>query len=831
MFGHPFGSRGTRPLQISGTFRVGETITAIVPNGATVAWHRDGSPIPGATDLTYTLVDADAGTTTSYVVTHTILGGQVVAVTVDAATGQATSVDVTAGPLTETFTFNQPVDYILVQDGTLAVRDPVGLTIDRSTAPGTIRDTTGETQFDIHGAMINPPALDDTMAQAWDARAGSYVPSEAVTFPAAMSAGDVLVASVGSTYQPDGTNGIRWGCIQRSFYVYVVSELPAFESISPSPFFWPGRTEQPYHSCDVDAWLDAVEARGPNGQAFDMTFVDLPDLAAYIERIDRLELWGHTNRNSGMNGYETLTTRERGDGSNYGGNLQPLEETGAFNILGNVAPRALKKRAAISMIANGVHLHDARKFTGTPIRGEGAHSQFQLFPVITALSALGRTAEIADLPTVLGTNPLLTCKIADQPFVDSLAPHTDYQKPHTSRIRTILDILQDGEGNTWFTFEYYRDADEGDPVRVNFDQLLCTRVSDGIQTTIRTTQSKNRGDVAGAPFQYQTAAGAGERYSVQVTGGDLAQFQIGDQIVCLSPNPPQIGDVYWLLEPTAAYSYNPSPSAPYMNVNDFASLVAYAEALGVIPDVPAWHALKAFVTLSNQPDYPSATFDWPTQFGPTFGHDLTSTFWANHAGFLGLANEAASLDSPATLGTAYFVIPRPAPNTTRARFRVTFRLVESTSTNDYLVGQVSAGGLRFSGGSEASITALEDGNGDPVIYGATAVSTELTIGVVYDVEVDIDHDAGTVTTSLGGDVIETLPITAANPTLQTNRDFVVFSRTGNGQSFPATTEFQVVTLDTWTDGVQTRVLDIDTSRDSLAAINALPEIRGAVTQG
>jgi hypothetical protein len=71
------GGKPFSPLTISGTASIGSTLTAAFGDGVTgtVQWYRDGVEIVGATDLTYVVDAADAGTTLSARSTSIVFAG------------------------------------------------------------------------------------------------------------------------------------------------------------------------------------------------------------------------------------------------------------------------------------------------------------------------------------------------------------------------------------------------------------------------------------------------------------------------------------------------------------------------------------------------------------------------------------------------------------------------------------------------------------------------------------------------------------------------------------------------------------------------------------
>ena len=531
----------------------------------------------------------------------------------------------------ETFTFTPETEAGVSLDGIGWIKFVAGLTITgRTTAPATIQNHAEDTTYAINGTMKNPMRLDYKVDQGWDERAGRYNASQNESYPISVVAGDTIWAAIGSNLvlgSPGAKrNEIRGGVVDKYVALHIVTnEWPA-TAIAPTGFHWTGKTEETPSTLDLPAFITAVSALGPGSAPFDLEFVDHTPIAKFIDKLDRLEPWGYTSANSGRSGYETLTTHHRGetprDSKNYGGNLRQIEESAALHLISNVATTAEKERIALALIRNGVQFYDACKGSQFIVRAEGGHSQWQLFCVLTALHALGRTDEITDMPANMGTNALLQPFIADSTFLATLSQHEDTSLPHTYRQRNITAI-----SGTTITVEYLRNASLGDLAQMNWGDMVLTRVSDGA-----TARIVDNGPTYRAPSE--------TTYEFEIDAQPGTPFKVKDRVFVTTPYSLTAGDPDWMIDPELVHSYNGSPAAVYRSVNKFGTAVLYAKALGSIPDQSNWNALVSYVSKSNMSDYPAVNFDFPSQLSRSFGNKFGSLFWAMHAGDLGLAQVA-----------------------------------------------------------------------------------------------------------------------------------------------------------------------------------------------
>jgi len=715
----------------------------------------------------------------------------------------------------ETFTFSPATQAGVSLDGIGWVKWVDGLQItSRSTAPSTIQNHAEDTTYAINGTMKNPSRLDYTVSQGWDQRAGGYNGSNNVSYPISVAAGDTIWAAVGSNHvlgQPGApSNEIREGVVSKYIALHIVSEEWGANVIAPTGFHWTGKTEQQPFAINLTSFINFVSSRGPSSQAFSLTFVDYMPVSEFIDNLDRLEPWGYTSANSGTNGYETLTTRHRADvgESNYGGYLRYIEEAAALHLIGNVATTEQKERIALALIRNGIQFYDAVKGSGFKVRGEGAHSAWQLFCVVTALYATGREDELEDLPSVMGTNALTQPFIVDQDFLDTLAPHDNTSLPHSYRRREITAV----SGNN-ITVEYSRSGSVGDVAQMNWSKLRLKRESDGATAIITTTSST-----------YRAPEDTNFTFAIEAQPG--SPFAVGNVVFVETPVPLSVGDPEWLIDPELPHAYNPSPSQAYRPtgvLNRWGGAVIYTKALGSIPDQTNWNALVDYVVESHEVDYPSATFDFPSAFGPCRTYQTAPTFWTIHAANLGFAAPGDALIDPFRVNGAFFVSPSgPSANTTKAVFSCKFRFLEATVTNDVIFRQRSSSQFRFNASRQGNISAVEDGAGTAVTLGATAISHQFDLGVVYELVVSIDMVAQVITVTINGTLAETLTmtVTEAQRFFQTGQGWSFFSANGTTAAFPASTEVEYAALTTTTSGVDTEVFRIDTKEMTIAEINS-----------
>jgi hypothetical protein len=494
-----------------------------------------------------------------------------------------------------TLTLNMATDYGYDQIGRACIKWLPGMeVVSRSPAATSIDGVANS------GTMLNPVRNGN---QGWDARTGLYDAGLNVTFPLAVSSGDILVATIAGATPTGGTDPTRKGYFHATNGVnpfYFVSTIWGANAIAPAPVGWAGRgTPLPYY---VDC--AAIAASLPS---YDITgFPNIPDKSDLLPRVQRNEVGVMMSGNTAPGGYQHLTTQGATDGSrsNYGSYQADTTGRADLLLISNGLTTGEKATLLAWRIAHGL-LYDVVAGAADPYPGDGGHWQFFTTAASMALYYTGRSALIPTMGTVLGGNLLI------QPFTwtsglvaDLYTPHSDMTKVWQSRIRTVTAISGDD-----VTFSTDTTGGQGDPTKFAPLDLLLYRTSDGAGALI--TAQDDPDSIAGSGIGTFTVTAPGHGLSVS------------DSIVLRPPFTVVEDDPDWRIT-AAVRSINPSKSASYRQEQAYTDDVLPLRAMGIWD--ASWEALELLTARCNRTNDPSGTYDYPSQSYDAFSEDFWTTY-------------------------------------------------------------------------------------------------------------------------------------------------------------------------------------------------------------
>lgn len=504
-----------------------------------------------------------------------------------------------------TLTLNMATDYGYDQIGRACIKWLPGMeVVSRSPAATSIDGVANS------GTMLNPVRNGD---QGWDERTGLYDAGLNVTFPLAVSAGDILVATIAGATPTGGADPTRKGYFHATNGVnpfYFVSTIWGANAIAPAPVGWAGRgTPLPYY---VDC--AAIAASLPS---YDITgFPNIPDKSDLLPRVQRNEVGVMMSGNTAPGGYQHLTTQGATDGSrsNYGSYQADTTGRADLLLISNGLTTGEKATLLAWRIAHGL-LYDVVAGAADPYPGDGGHWQFFTTAASMALYYTGRSALIPTMGTVLGGNLLI------QPFTwtsgmvaDLYTPHSDLSKLWLSRQRTISAIAGD-------VITFSTDTD-GDPSKFVPIGLRMKRVSDGVSALMTAQQDAD------------IDPGIND-FDVTVPGHT---FSVSNVVVFDPPFPVVEGDADWRITGILKNT-NPSTVSQYRQENKWVDDILPLRAQGIWD--ASFETAELYVARTERTNDPSLTWDYPTASYDTF----SSTFWETHG--------------PAILGDKPLFLSRP----------------------------------------------------------------------------------------------------------------------------------------------------------------------------
>lgn len=446
-------------------------------------------------------------------------------------------------------------------DGSAFIVVPDGETITMLDPTPSVGDEGGSL---ISGVMINPlkQLTSDTDTElALDERF-RYNASNLATFPATLSAGDIVVKAIS---QPNVIEN-RQGLIQEYAVCHIVSEIPASNMLAPTPWGWAGRTNFDWRPVD----MAAIEAMRPTYSTAGHTVPDLTDLYARTARFNPGLI---ASDGAGSGGYQSTSLYNYGDdySNNPDGNYNygpALAEnfrgviTAWLSDLTDVGIDPAMRR----MIALGSWHFDTQEGVSDPKDGDGGHWQFMTAPLALGLYATGRAARISELPVISPENQLSQSFTFTPELVARCVPHNSDLDPFTYRERAIQQIANG--------FIYVDFNTTGSPYWLTMDYMRVVRAADGFFETLAEDETHKRTNPDQSTVEFPQTLTTRSDFGglVPIKVADTSQYTIGDVIHLAPDYTINVGDRAWTIESADIFgSFNPGVGATYRSINTWAA--------------------------------------------------------------------------------------------------------------------------------------------------------------------------------------------------------------------------------------------------------------------
>lgn len=435
---------------------------------------------------------------------------------------------------------------------------------------------------------------------------GTYEAGDAVSaWPLTISPGDIVVIATPVATPTEAAE--RDGLIQSYEVCHFLPAAPADPAnyFTPAAVGWVGRGTPSGYTVDVAAYA----ATWPTLSTDDVTPISNADRTNALDMLAQPypAYAMNTLPNGAGGGYEVMMPFGIGDSgggeSNYGGSIRYRKDTlwAIFLTSTDANERTTIMRY---FIRNGIDLIDPVIGSGARIAVNGGHHQFEPDDAMVALDATGRSADIANLPTTLESNPFGQAFDVDQSVLDRLVPHNSSSEPYPYRRRNVLSV----SGST-VVVETNQAA--GDPSQWSGRNMLLTRESDGA-TALVTSQSIPDGGGSATNITSNNWP-----VHLVIDAQPTTPFAANDVVYLQAVSPPQIGDADWKIN-VAWDTYNPAASAVYRNVNDWTMLALVSKLMF---DVPATQRFINLVRRTNFVNFPVGD-DMPDHFDNPYAESL-----------------------------------------------------------------------------------------------------------------------------------------------------------------------------------------------------------------
>ena len=442
----------------------------------------------------------------------------------------------------------------------------------------------------VNGKMLNPQRR---QAQGFDGRSSGYNSGNNVSYPIAVTAGDVVVIAKSRSTSISSDTERRKGCVEKYLVLHVMASAPADldNYIAPAAIGWSGRGTPVGYTVDLDAACAALPS-------YDASTIDMPSFSTLIgyfgQHCPTMRMEDGTTPAAG---YETLLPYQfGGDEGNYGRYTGSMIGVAGLALSLDAYSEAEKRQLFIWMLRHGVDALDPCE--GDPAGGpDGGHFQYSFLTQAIAAYYTGRSSLLPDLATIDPTIHQLnqTFKMTALQLADCV-PHSSSSKPHEFRRRTIasvssLDIglptLYGGSAPT-----------VNDPFRMAGLGYILTRESDAAQANVLTPSSQ----VVSPSGNYT--------WGIDVQPG--SPFAVSDVVYFEPPYTLAVDQYHWSLRGITGYWSHFTAhtyGTGYRALNFFGDDVLALRALGIYDD--AWDAMEGYVCAVNAGDYPSVSHAFP----------------------------------------------------------------------------------------------------------------------------------------------------------------------------------------------------------------------------
>lgn len=463
-----------------------------------------------------------------------------------------------------------------------------------------------------NGWAINPRHA-KTATQPFDARIENFMAS-GQSLPAALSADDIVVACESEPAPAD----VRDGVIRSWAGLLVRSAPPPSGMMAPALIGWNGRSG--FDGPVVD--LDGLVAARPR---LSSAPVQVPAVADVLGHIGRLAIGPALNWAANSAGYQAALPHLFGMDSNYGNETARTIGAAALLTCLDTTPDADARTLLRWLIQHGLQWHDTLDIHPEgACPADGAHNQFQLFPMVLALHASGRAAEIDTLETRLPGNLLGQAFYVSEAFRQaSVTPHDGTAGlPQNARRRALATVTA--------STVFIPTIDGLDPGKLKPTGAYLVRESDGLRVRINTVI----GEVKADGRDIELGVGNGHN----LAQGDVVTIQPATTLVA--------GDVEWAVRYRAAAtsaidweSWMPGSGQSYRPLANWAEQVLALKAWGFTGSV--FVAAVDYTVGMVRADWPAGdNYDDPfvpytEQGGAT--RNFAQSFWTAHAAGLGLS--------------------------------------------------------------------------------------------------------------------------------------------------------------------------------------------------
>ncbi len=579
----------------------GSAITALQYRIGAGSWVSFGGIVPG----NYAVTGLTDGVQNSMTVRAVNASGDGTASAAKFVTSQTsaalvtgTSATIVAGGITWTLSSARP--YGVTDTGIVTVDWTSGLTI-LSRSPAQTTDG----GFIVNGTQKNPVRgnLGDNSPQAFHQVSSNWDASKLASFPLSVADNDIVVGAVNSTgsYVDDTT--IRDGLNASYSGLFFKSGGLPVNAVAPALIGWAGRGTPVSYAINV---VD-VAASLP---AYSLSGIPYPTVADVIGKLDRLEISLGITDADAPTGYESLLTKDLGDG-NYGRDVAKWYGAAGLHLVGDVATATQKQTLLKSMVRHGVQWFDPPKGTGDPPIAQGGHAQFQMLPVYMALHYLARVTDLNTVATVYPTSQTQqTFSYTADLLTKINTPHSSTSLPMVSRRRTVSNV----------TFPNITISTErsGDGAWMNAIGMLLVRESDNATALIT--------GMPDVPLGRVLTGSSTTRVTIDAQPG--SPFAVSDVVYMRRPETIYEGDLDWRAEKTE-WAIFPAYAQEYRALQFYSDDILALRAQGIWRD--AWADAERYTALGNRSSDPSGARDYPTHHDSVNGFAFAENFWNTHA--------------------------------------------------------------------------------------------------------------------------------------------------------------------------------------------------------
>lgn len=532
----------------------------------------------------------------------------------------ATDIDVKSS----TFTVTENVASGLTIDGCGYVVAGAGTLTLGAPTPGVTQDGNGN---DMNGSMLNPQyvPLGQFPEQAFDERmnaikAGNakYNAALAPSYPITVSAGDIIVHTVGHDFETGGSNPlgsndnrVRFGILSEVNVLYVVDAAPGAEEFPPGIWGWSGRGTPSFES--PSDTLDNIVAALPN---YPLAGIPAPTATEILGFFDHFDPFFGRKPGTDWKKFESYEVSSVRKGySNYGREFGALVGAAGLMMISDGLNAAQKKTMLIRNISQGRNWVEARIANNNVYGGNGGHFQKDKIPAGFAVKYTS-IGVLPDLNNIVPGNCLAQAFEVTQSMLDNDFVPNDggTNHPWPWRRATIASV-------------------NGNDVTLNSSTptfqcrgLVLTRESDGDAATV-TSQGNQQG-------------------TITLDAQPTPPFAVGQTVYFDAPWL-VAGQGEWNIQAQNRVSYlpeyNPSPDANYRSLNNYDEEVLVMRAAGLWDSL--FDKMEDLVVKSKQANYPTAVANWPDHNIQFDSNNFGLEFWNAHSATI-LAGGTGSGQAP-----------------------------------------------------------------------------------------------------------------------------------------------------------------------------------------